>query len=227
MNLLPNSCRLNLQPRDLEFISQLLTGDSQADQALGSLLSDPGTLDAVLDQPAIFQALIDQPDPLLVSPELYFYVLVRHQLKRAGIDDPAVADYVAATLAAHTGTVAKSGGQTVSRPGADFSYHIEFIEEMAGLSPTERFFLQVRCGNHLLVLTGLFPNFLRRRAERRGAPGVRYYEGVAREAFLTAGSHPLAHEFDVAEVYAQLTDCFRAMRKALNQMAEDYLFIEN
>ena len=75
------------------------------------------------------------------------------------------------------------------------------------------------------MLTGLFPKFLEHRAERRGAPGVNYYEGVARSAFLAAGDHPLADEFAVRTIYPRLAECLSETRLALNRMAEDYLFL--
>jgi hypothetical protein len=221
---LPTSCRSRLQERDFEFIAHTLTGTSLESSSLAKLLSDPDTLDSVLEQPQLFRAIIELIDPLSISPELYFFVLVRHNLKHAGIDDIEIADYVAVTLSDHArcNPLANRKGR---RPEADFAYHIDFIEELSGLSATERFFLQVQCGNHFLVLTGLFPRMLRHRARRRGAPGVRYYEGVAREAFLAAGDHPLAEEFAVAEVYERLAGRFGETRRALNRMAEEYLFL--
>jgi hypothetical protein len=92
-------------------------------------------------------------------------------------------------------------------------------------SPSERFFLEVQCGNRFLVLTGLFPRFLERRAERRGAPGLGYYESVARHSFRTAGQHPLAEEYAVREVYGRLAECFTETRRALNRMADERLFL--
>ena len=168
--------------------------------------------------------MIELADPLSISPEFYFFVLVRHSLQNAGIEDIEIADYVAATLSEHA-RGKPLGIRSAKRPEADFTYHIDFIEELDGLSPTDRFFLHVQCGNHFLVLTGLFPGMLRHRAKRRGAPGVRYYEGVARSAFLAAGDNPVAEEYAVAEVYERLAGQFGKTRRALNRMAEEFLFL--
>lgn len=72
---------------------------------------------------------------------------------------------------------------------------------------------------------GTLSRFLERRAERRGAPGLGYYESVARHSFRTAGQHPLATEYAVREVYGRLAECFTETRRALNRMAESRLFL--
>lgn len=225
MRTVPTSCRERLQPRDFEFIHTALTGrPGGRPEDLASLFDDPESLTAILDHDRLARAVLELPFPLAISPQLYFYVLVRRSLKQAGIDDVEVADYVAATLAAHAGG-SPLGVTRGRRPDTDFTYHVDFIEKREGLGDYDRFFLEVQCGNHFLVLTGLFPRFLEHRAERRGAPGLRYYEGVARHAFAVAGGHPLAAEFAVSGVYHRLAECFGETRRALNRMAEEMLFL--
>ena len=220
----PTSCRERLQPRDFEFITRTLSGGERGATFLAELFKEPDSLAVVLDQDKLLRALLELPAPLSISPELYFYVIVRRSLKDAGIDDLEIADYVAATLADHAGGSA-SRRESDRMPDAEFTYHVDIIERMIDASSTERFFLEVECGNRFLVLTGLFPNFLTRRAARRGAPVLDYYEGVARHAFLVAGRHPLAEEFAVREVYRRLGDCFSETRRALNRMAEERMFL--
>ncbi|MCB1230762.1 MAG: hypothetical protein KDN19_10875 [Verrucomicrobiae bacterium] len=224
MHTVTTSCRERLQPRDFEFILDVMTAGRGGRWQLESLFEDPDSLLAVLDHEQLVKAVLELPFPLAISPELYFFILVRRSLKHAGIDDVDIADYVAATLASHAGGN-PLGTMKSDRPDADFTYHVDFLREFEGLSDYDRFFLEVQCGNHFLVLTGLFPKFLEHRADRRGAPGVGYYEGVARSAFLKAGGHPLADEFAVRSIYPRLAECFTETRRALNRMAEDYLFL--
>ncbi len=224
MHKVSTSCRERFRPRDFAFIEQVLAGGVGQSRDLESLFEDPDSLLAILDHERLVRAILELTYPLTISPELYFFVLVRRSLKHAGIDDAEIADYVAATLAAHAGG-SPLGPARGDKPDVDFSYHVDFLREMEGISDYDRFFLEVQCGNHFLVLTGLFPKFLEHRAERRGAPGLRYYEGVARSAFLAAGGHPLADEFAVRSIYPRLADCFSETRRALNRMAEDYLFL--
>ncbi len=221
----PTSCRERLQPRDFEFIvSALAGGDREGVKFLTELLSEPGSLTALLDHDRLLQAVFELPAPLAISPELYFYTIVRRSLKDAGIDDVDIADYVAATLAESAGG-SFCQGNPGKMPDVEFTYHVDIFEKMSDASPTERFFLEVQCGNRFLVLTGLFPRFLERRAGRRGAPGLGYYEGVARNAFLLAGRHPLAEEFAVRDIFRRLGDCFSETRRALNRMADEMLFL--
>lgn len=221
---MPNTCRAHLSHRDLEFISVVLTrmGLSQND-ALTRLLADPGTLDLILEDPNLLDAVMSLKSTVDISAELYFYVLVRHSLKESGLDDRDLADYVAGTLAEF------ARGNPFSQDDADplqvggMPYHVDFIEAIRSATSRNRFYLHVRCGNQFLVLTGLFPEFIKQREKRRGAPGVRYYEGVAQQSYRTAMAHPLADEFALCEVYDLLTIEFRKTRRALNRMTREYL----
>lgn len=220
---LPGSCLDRLSSCDFEFLTETVF-ESPGDEALFRLLGERDTLLAVLDHERVFAQIVGISFPLLISPELYFYVLVRRSLLDAGINEVRIADYVAAIMAGHAGG-AMSGSEGPTRPDLNFDYHVDFVESLASASPYERFFLQVACGNRFLILTGLFPRFLEARSVRRGAPGLGYYEEVARNAFLTAGEHPLADEFDLRTVYAPLASLLVETRCALNRMAEEFLFL--
>ena len=74
-------------------------GNGRRSECLVKLLADPESRDAILDDPQLFTALIESRGCLTVSNHFYFYVLVRHTLKRAGIESRDVADYVAELLA--------------------------------------------------------------------------------------------------------------------------------
>ena len=224
MNRVPTSCLERLSQRDFAFIEKIILGKEGTGGTLESLFEERDSLLAVLEHDGLFRSLIELPYPLGISPELYFFVMVRRGLKNGGIEDVEIADYVAAVLATHA--MGGSQGYTdLELPAADFSYHVDFLYALEGLSDYDRFFLEVECGNHFLVLTGLFPKFLEHRASRRGAPGLGYYEDLARGAFLAAGDHPLADEFAVRSVYPLLADRFSETRRALNLLADEYLFL--
>ncbi|MDF1826424.1 MAG: hypothetical protein P1U68_17400 [Verrucomicrobiales bacterium] len=226
MHTVHSTCLERLTPQDFCFIETIFFGSSgtPGSPAFASFFEKRESLLSFLEEDKLFQAIIEMPYPLGVSAELYFFVLVRRSLSEAGINDLRVADYVAATLALHA-TGNPMEGAFPDRPEVDFTYQMDFLQAMEGLSAYDRFFLQVQCGNQFLVLTGLFPKFIENRANRRGAPGLNYYESVARQAFLSAGEHPLADEFDLRALYPQLAGCFNETRQALNRMADDYLFL--
>ncbi|MEM9283218.1 MAG: hypothetical protein AAGA96_15455 [Verrucomicrobiota bacterium] len=224
MHRVPTSCLEQLTSQDLIFIQSALLNEPTTLESLSLFFEDIETLVAAIESDQVFEAVVATAYPLSISPQLYFFVLVRRALTQSGIHELKIADYVAATLASH------STGHPISsllphRGDADFTYHVDFVEAMDGLSPYDRFFLQVQCGNSFLVMTGLFPRFLEHRAERRGAPSMLYYQEVARNAFRFAGDHPLANEFDLGLIYPALADRFEETRQALNHMAEDYLFL--
>jgi hypothetical protein len=221
---MPQSCRNRLNRRDFEFMASVLNGRSSGNQeAFLSLVNDAETLNSILDHPKLLEAMVSMKLSIAVSSELYFYVLVRHALKESGIDHREVADYVAGTLVEFA-----RGNPFKSVPGDSLQinglpYYIEFIEAIKSANRYDQFYLHVHCGNQFLVLTGIFPEAIIRREQRRGAPGVPYYESVAQGSFQTAGEHPLAIEFALSEVYEILADQFRITRRALNRLSKEFL----
>jgi hypothetical protein len=157
MNLVPTPCRARLQPRDFEFISATLAGSAEERGFLVSLFEEPAALDAILENDRLFRAVMELPMPLSISPELYFFVLVRRSLKEAGIDDLEIADYVAATLADQSGG-ALGSHPSGRAPDADFTYHVDIIERMNEASPSERFFSRCNAATVSSSSPGSFPD---------------------------------------------------------------------
>ncbi len=179
-------------------------------------------MDELLDEPAVLEAVVRLAQPISISAELYFYVLVRHHLVEAGIRDILIADYIAGTLADYA-----YGEKAKDTPPCEFTYHIDFLSALDGATPYEQFYLHVGCGNQFMMLTGLFPRFIERRRDRRGAPGIDYYEALACDSFQTAADHPLAGEFGLADVYRDLAEVFPHTRRVLNRLAREFLFLGN
>jgi hypothetical protein len=78
-----------------------------------------------------------------------------------------------------------------------------------------------------MVLTCLFPSFLNRRAERRGAPDVNYYEKVVMSHLDAAGRHMLSQEFALHDVLIRLAGAFPPVRRAMNYTLNEYLCLGN
>jgi hypothetical protein len=98
MKLIQPNCRVQFTAEDVDFIISIL-GDRTGDKAcLVSLLADENSRDLILDDDALFRAFLEQRGCLRVSNHFYFYVLIRHVLRQASIEDRAVADYVAEVL---------------------------------------------------------------------------------------------------------------------------------
>jgi len=216
---IPNPVREHLCAIDREFIATHIIGGIDSQEAVMKLLIDPQARDMLLDDPDLHREIMNLPCPIEVSPNLYFYVLVRNSLIEGGIDDRDLTDYIAGMLADSIVDVSNPA----STNGSNFDYHVDFLEMLGEASGPERFFLHVACGNRFLMLTGIFPEFLQRRHDRRGAPDLSYYISLAQASYRQASLHPLANEFGVSKVYTALGECLPQAQRALDRMGKEYM----
>lgn len=218
MRLIQANCRIQFTAEDIQFISDHL-GRAAGDQPiLVQLLADPETRDSILDHDALFRALLEQRGCLRVSSRLYFYVMVRHLLKQAGIEDREVADYTAELLAEFSEqerTECRLPGQAGS-----LHYFFEMLAALRNADDRTSFYIRAHIGNHSLFLSGVFPRRIRYRMEQRGFPSLSYYEELGRSSFRIASDHRLAARHNLAPIYTTLADHFHEARHALNDMSE-------
>lgn len=221
MKVIQPNCRVQFTAADLEFIAANLrrkTGDAAC---VTRLLSDPDALDMILDDEGLFQALLENRTCLTVSAHFYFYVLVRNVLRRAGIDDRVVTDYVAEILAEYSNiqrTQCRVHGEA-----APLNYFFEMLMALQRADDRNGFELRAHIGNHALFITGVFPDRIRVRAEKRGFPDLRYFEGVGQASFRAASDHRLAARYELAGVFDTLAERFGTARQALNDLSERLL----
>ena len=206
---------------DWRFIAEALSLKEQDCDCLAAMADDPDAVRHVADHPRVFEALVMQPQTALVSPELFFFVVVRHTLKRIGVEDLQVADYIAVVCADWGVPPQQSAAPEKREPPR--LYSLDWLDALSKARSHERFFIHVQCANQFLVLTCLYPDFLHRRAERRGAPDVGYYEGVVSTHLDAAGRHALAEEFALREVLTDLAEAFPPVRRAMNHTLREYL----
>jgi hypothetical protein len=216
--LLPN-CRLRFTAADLEFLASVLArGPGQHAALLGLLADDEASRDAVLDEEALLHALLERPACTAVSAPCYFYILVRHLLRRAGLADRRLADYVAAVLAeAGGGAPAQVSVQGRRRA---LGYVFEMVAALREVDRATAFFLCAHIGDRALFITGVFPEHLRHRTERRAAPPLEWFEQTGRAHYRAASGHRLAEKHDVRDVLADLAEAFAEVRRALNDLSE-------
>ena len=206
---------------DWQFIRDALALTSRDRDSLMTLLDDPQAVKMILDHPKLFEAMLVNRRAAFLSPELFFVVLVRHTLKRAGVDDLEVADYLA-VVCADFGLPA-TAEQKLPEHRLDSLYSVDYITALENAGPHKRFFIHVQCANQFLVLTCLYPDFLHRRAERRGAPDVDFYEQVVVSHLEAAGRHALAEEFELEETLPHVATAFPQVRRAMNHTVREYL----
>jgi len=203
MKLIQPNCRIQFTADDLQFISDTLSRTLGDRSVLIELLSDPETRDAILDDEDLFNAILEHRGCLRVSNRLYFFVIVRNVLKRAGIDDREVADYTAELLAEYS-----DFEQTRCRvPGQEeaLDYFFEMLAALQTADDRTSFYIRAHIGNHSLFLSGIFPQRIRYRAQRKGFPDLRYYESLGQSNYRIASDHRLASRYDLAPIYATLS----------------------
>ena len=218
MKLIQPNCRIQFTAEDLDFIAATLSKSPDDQSFLTELLSDTETRDLILDDEKLFHALLEHRGCLRVSNHFYFFVIVRNVLKQAGINDRDVADYTAEMLTEYS-----DFERTRCRvPGQDtpLDYFFEMLAALQTADDRSSFYIRAHIGNHSLFLSGVFPQRIRYRAEKKGFPDLRYYESLGQSNFRIASDHRLASEYELAPIYATLAERFQDARSALNEMSE-------
>jgi hypothetical protein len=218
MTLIQPNCRVQFTSDDLDFIILTLGKQPNDRELLQQLLADEETRDLILDDEKLLRAILENRGCLRVSNRLYFYVIVRNVLCKAGIEDRGVADYTAELLAQYS----QQDRVRCRIPGHDepMDYFFEMLAALQKADDRNAFYIRAHIGNHSLFLSGVFPQRIRYRAEKKGFPDLRYYEALGQSSFKIASDHRLAERYDLAPIYATLADRFQETRQALNDMSE-------
>ncbi len=179
-------------------------------------------LDALLDDPALLPALVNTPRGREASLPLFAYVLVRHALLQAGERDRVLADY-AASIVLHFGL--KDRARRVhAADDATYDTLAALLEDAERSEPRRAFLVRAHLGNYALWMSGLFPDHIAHRQQRRGAPPLEYFETMGRRGFQMAAEHRLASEYGVAMLFALAAERFPVLRVALNRISDALLF---
>ncbi len=218
MKVIQANCRIQFTSEDIDFIVSTLGKKTSDTRCLVQLLSDEETRDSILDDESLFRAVTEYPGCLRVSDHLYFYVIVRRVLRRAAINDRAVADYVAEVLCEFS----RYERTRCVVPGRrkPMDYLFEMLAALETADERTSFYIRTHIGNHSLFWSGVFPEHIRYRAEYRGFPGVKYYEALGQTNFRVASDHRLAERYALAPILATLAERFKATRLALNDVAQ-------
>ena len=73
-----------------------------------------------------------------------------------------------------------------------FTHAAEFLSFISQAKGRLRFHQQVEAGNQFLILTGLYPELLKRRGEKGEVPDLEYYESFAQRAYCAAADNHLS-----------------------------------
>lgn len=215
MVIRPN-CRIQFTAEDIDFVLSVLGSKAGTAATLVQLLADEDTRDLILDDESLLRAVLEHRNCLRISSHFYFYILVRHSFRRSGLKDRPLADYVASVLAEFS----RIERTRCTVKGEVKDYFFEMLAALQTADDTTGFYIRAHIGNQSLFMSGVFPDRIRFRAERKGFPGLTYYEGVGSANYRVASDHRLARQYDLDGVFSMLSDRFHDTRLALNDLRE-------
>lgn len=214
--------RSRLTAADLQLVILLLSrGSAHRRASLERRLATEGP-DPLLEAPELLERLLTVRTMLVPSEALFFYVALRHALRKGGVDDRELADYLAALLL--------DFGQRDRAWRIDWNddqrhrYLVDILTDLEASAGERRFRVMTHLGNYALWLSGLFPDYIAARHLRKAGPDVTYYDALGRRGYGMASDHALADAYGLAAVFRTAADRFRAVRSALNGVSDRLLF---
>ena len=218
------NCRDRFTAADFDFVVKALAASEKDSVSLVDLLTDEEARDSILDHPRLFQTILEDGAPLTISPQLYFYILIRHVLKETGLNDRCMSDYVASLLERFSQTARmKSPADGRATP---IQYVSDMLVALQTATPVQTFLIRAHVGNYALFIAGIFPGTVQSRAER-GAPDVSYYDGVGSANFKAAAGHRVARSAALTDIYEQLAESFHDVRLALNRLSDSLIHLDD
>lgn len=214
--------RQSLTRSDAQLAMRLIaSGSSRELDRLEVQLREVG-LDSLLDDPRLRTALLAQVQAAHASPRLFTYVIVRHALREVGEGDRVMADFVSSVLLTF--------GQR-DRSHRIREYDDQIYDTLAALladaecgDPTRAFLARAHLGNYALWLAGIFPDYIESRQQRRGGPGLDYYDNMGERGYRLAANHRLATEHGVQPLFSCAAERFGRLRVALNHVSDTVFF---
>lgn len=213
--------RGRLRAADLQLMILLLSRGSAVRRAVLERRLETEGPDPLLDAPDLVEGLLATRTIMVPSEALFFYVIVRHALREAGVEDRELADYLAALLL-------EFGQRDRSRrvdwhDDHSHRYMVDILSDLESAQGDRRFRIMLHLGNYALWLGGLFPQYIEARRMRRGGPDLCYYDGMGRRGYSLAAEHVLADRFRLDSVLHTAADQYPKIREALNKVSERVL----
>lgn len=218
------NCRERFTATDFDFVVRTLARSQTDHVSLVDLLSDGEARDAVLDHPRLVEAILSHAGQLAISSQFYFYVLARHVLRQAGINDRKLCDYVASLLETFSRISGMQAPHMADQRGRQ--YIADMLIALTRATPEQAFLLRAHVGNYSLFISGIFHENTQRRS-LRGAPDLKFYEQVGRTNYQLLASHQTARRCELNDVYEELAKRFHDVRLALNQLSDRLLNLDD
>ena len=218
------NCRERFTASDFDFVVRTLARSQIDCVSLVDLLSDQETRDAVLDNPRLIDSILSHASHLSISSQFYFYILARHVLRQAGINDRKLCDYVASLLETFSRISGMSAPCLAEERGRQ--YISDMLIALTRATPEQAFLLRAHVGNYSLFISGIFHENTQRRS-LRGAPDLKFYEQIGRTNYQMLASHATARRCELNDVFEGLAERFRDVRLALNQLSDQLLNLDD
>lgn len=220
--ILPN-VRASFGRAEAGYVVWLLTRGSEAAREREEQRLRENGFDAVLDDPRTLNALLANQGGLSTAPQnLVFYVLVRHALLEHGIADRTLADYVSALIANYA--EGKRAWQVEESDPTEYAYLVDLVSAAQSATGQHAFMLHAHLGEFALWLSGIFPDHITARVQRKGAPPIQYYESLGAASYRNAAHHNVAQKHGMTQVYSICADAFPELRIALNRLSDRHFF---
>jgi hypothetical protein len=215
----PN-CRARFTSEDFDFIVRTLATSPGNRVSLVELLTDTEARDQILEHDGLVRAVLERPGNLTISPQFYFYILARLVLKRSGIDDRSLADYVASLLEKFSRVrQMRAPVQNLETP-----YLSDLLLALKSASSFQTFLIRAHIGNYALFISGIFYESIETRRQR-GAPSFSFYEEIGRTNFQAIATHDIARRYELDGLFEKLAAHFHECRLALNRLADEFVNI--
>lgn len=202
-------------------VGLLSLGDTDAREREEARLREEG-FDALLDDPRTLNAVLTVGGMSTTPASLIFYLLVRHALLEVGFTDRTVADYLAALLVEFGRQ--RRAFRLEEDTDEEFHYLIDQLPALQTAQGRRAFLMRAHLGEFALWLSGLFPDWIEGRRQRRGGPGLEYYQEVGIQGFRMAADCTDAERHGLDGVYRACAEHFSRLRVALNHVSDRHLF---
>lgn len=222
--ILPN-VRMSFGRSEAQWLLRLLAeGDADRRREWEEILSEEG-IDPLLDDPRTRREILSDPRPVIQAPpRIVLYVLIRQTLLESGVESRVLADYVTA-LVLEFGREKRSL-RISEHDEREYGYLVDIMADLQEAEGRRAFLLRTHLGNFALWLAGLFPDHIVHRVQRRGGPGLDYYEELGESGYRMAADDPFARRESLHDLFRGAAESFPRLRRGLNVFSDQHLFPE-
>ena len=212
--------RASLGRDDAQRLVSLLAREGEDPRRLEALVAERG-IDVLLDHPKAARALVREPGVSQLPLALFSYVALRRSLLDGGIESRLLADYVT-SIFLHFASEARAH-RIAEYDDDEYHYLVDLVEAIADSEGHRGFLLRAHLGNFALWLSGLFPDWISHREQRRGGPDLGYYEAMGQTGFALAADDPFARRERLDGCYRDAAKTFPSLRVAMNRFSDRFL----